>query len=232
MTRTRVYEVNDSKLSSGLKRSLLVHFVLMSLVLLKGLVIPKAPLPYIPTLKVDLVALPSQLTKDIRIENQATEKPPTETKSLPQVTKDMELPTNQRTRRNRRALDRIKALAKIQGEVDSRPIEGNKISKGLSLSGEAKEAEKSNYLEVLVDRLHPHWVLPTWLQRLDPNAQVLVRIDKRGRLLNFSFIKRSGYPQFDDLVVRALQESQPFPFPPADIKDLLLTDGVSLGFPL
>jgi colicin import membrane protein len=146
-------------------------------------------------------------------------------------------------KRNKRALDRIKSIAKIQDisdEVESPsspaqkapPIKGNKISAGASLSGDAKEASEANYLELLRDHLQENWTLPAWLSRQSLQALVQIYIDSKGRLRGMKFIKSSGNTQFDDSVKKALQESQPFPAPPHNLETAVLTEGISVGFPL
>ena len=91
------------------------------------------------------------------------------------------------------------------------PIKGNKISKGTSLSGDAKESDQANYYDQFLGRLRDNWALPVWLSRQNLSAQVQIYIDARGRLHGFRFVKLSGNAQFDDAVKQALEESAPFP---------------------
>ncbi len=138
-----------------------------------------------------------------------------------------------REKKLKSALDRIKALSKIQDEpASSLPVKGNKISKGTSLSGDAVEASEASYFDLVRDRLQNYWELPVWLQRQKLTAQVQVFIDSRGRLRNFRFTKSSGNEKFDEEVRRTLTQSQPFPVPPEAIASSLLVDGISVGFPL
>jgi TonB family protein len=140
-------------------------------------------------------------------------------------------------RRLKAAMDRIKALSKIDAERDnsdddtpkSAPlIKGNKISKGSSQDGDAKESNDTNYYDSVRSKLQENWALPIWLSRQNLSAQIQITIDGRGRVRDFRFVKPSGNPQFDDAVKRTLAESQPFPTPPSD----LLMNGILIGFPL
>jgi TonB family protein len=133
------------------------------------------------------------------------------------------------------AMDRMKALASIarMEEKQSSPvIKGNQISKGTSLSGDAKENNEASYNDDVLSRLQQNWALPVWLSRQNLSAKVQIYIDARGRLHGFQFVKLSGNPQFDDAVKRTIQESAPFPAPPGAVADSMLVNGIIFGFPL
>jgi TonB family protein len=137
-------------------------------------------------------------------------------------------------KRLKAAMDRIKALSKIHADTDSEktedapPIKGNKISKGNSQDGDAKESDSANYYDTVRAKLQENWALPVWLSRQNLSAQIEITIDGRGQVRDFRFAKPSGNAQFDAAVKRTLQESQPFPAPPED----LLGNGILIGFPL
>jgi colicin import membrane protein len=139
-------------------------------------------------------------------------------------------------KRLKAAMDRIKALSKLHADTDTDsekdqaapPIKGNKISKGNSLDGDAKESDSANYYDLVRAKLQENWALPVWLSRQNLSAQIEIQIDSHGQVRDFRFAKTSGNPQFDAAVKRTLQESQPFPVPPED----LLMNGILIGFPL
>lgn len=141
-------------------------------------------------------------------------------------------------KKNKSALDRIKSLERISDEPPSAEahqtslIKGNRVSKGTSLSADAKESAEANYYDQLRDRLQDYWALPVWVARQNLDARVRIFIDHRGRLKGFQFLKNSGNTQFDEAVKRSIQESQPFPAPPDDIASTVLSSGVIVGFPL
>lgn len=256
--------MTNMSLSKGLKWSTFAHFAFIFFVMIKSWVFPGQPLRYIPTLKVDLVALPDVLKKDLKapsqqaneIQNilkhaeenakriQTAEKIPAE-KAPPRPDHEMALAPKNATgshteSKNRRALDRIRALEKIQDKVATQDssdrraeiVKGNKLSKGASLSGSATESLEANYLDVLRERIADRWFLPTWLARQNLDSLVRIHIDARGRMRSYRIVKSSGNEQFDQAVKQALDESQPFPVPPADLQDSLLAHGISVGFPL
>jgi len=138
-------------------------------------------------------------------------------------------------KRLRAAMDRIKALSKIHADQnddtqqeDAPPIKGNKLSKGNSLDGDAKESDTANYYDLVRSKLQENWSLPVWLSRQNLSAQIQIILDSHGRVRDFRFVKQSGNSQFDDAVKRTLNDSQPFPAPPEE----LLANGILIGFPL
>jgi TolA protein len=251
----------DEDLSLGLKWSFIGHGAILLLILVQTFVFPGKVSTYIPTLKVDLVGLPDILKKDLALPNQkqlnqeiqkvlkkaeqhTREVKPT--KTVKELVQKDEMTLNHKAttektveKKNKRALDRHKALSKIQefSESETTPqkkvlIKGNKISPGASLSGEAREALEASYLDLLRDRLQENWTLPPWVARQNHAAQVQIYLDAQGHLHHLKFIKASGSAQFDEAVKRAVDASQPFPLPPKDLARSLLVDGILVGFPL
>jgi TonB family protein len=249
-------------LSKGVRWSLAGHALLAALFLLKNLVFPGKPALYVPTLRVDIVGLPDVLKKDLaniprnkpsqeildalkKAEESAKKIKPSTVKLPPPEQKaekdEMVLHPKQmanpaaRERKLKSALERIKSLEKIEDrDTDSKPVvvKGNRVSKGTSLTGDAKEAAEASYFDQLRDRLQENWALPVWVARQNLSAQVQVFIDAHGRLRNFRFVKNSGNPQFDEAIKKTLSDSQPFPIPPEGLADSLLDHGVLVGFPL
>ncbi|MEO5970047.1 MAG: hypothetical protein ABIQ95_08975, partial [Bdellovibrionia bacterium] len=118
----------------GLKRSLIGHALLFSFAFAKIFIFPGNISPYVPVLKVDLVELPNVLKKDLvataqtqitqdisKILKQAEQdairlkaKAPPIAKSDEMIIKPKATSEKSIQNKNRRAMDRIKALAKIQ----------------------------------------------------------------------------------------------------------------------
>jgi TonB family protein len=140
-----------------------------------------------------------------------------------------------RASKNKSALDRIKALSKIAAEEsEAKPsavVKGNKVSKGTSLSGDAKEGE-ANYLDAVRSLLQENWELPVWLARQNLSAHVQIRIDGQGRVRSYVFVKASGNAQFDAAIKKTIAASQPLPRPTEDVAASMLIDGILVKFPL
>jgi outer membrane biosynthesis protein TonB len=254
-------------LGKALKISTTLHVLVLIFLIIKNWVFPSEPKFFAPSLRVDLVALPDTLKKDLptavtpsapSTENSAPV-PQSETKVQAKVeeaaphemvlhpkkaknhskekTKQKEKPQD-RDKKIKGALARIKALSKFSN-ADEKPatrpsqlIAGNQISKGTSLSGDAKENAITGYDQALRDRLVENWALPIWLSRQNLSAKVQLFLDARGYVKDYRFLKRSGSEQFDLAVRKTIEDSQPFPPPPDTIRAWILREGVTLGFPL
>lgn len=251
------------EMSRGLRWSLIFHATVFAIIVFKTIVFPGAPIPLVPALRVDIVGLPDVLKKDLknipRTPAPETEQKPEPAKPLPppvvtppaktpppkeqaepdeMVLKPTQQQTKAREKKMKSALDRIRALEKINDEVNSnnKPsamvVKGNKVSKGSSLSPDAKEAEENSYFDAVRDKLQDNWALPVWLARQQLSAQILVRIDASGHVSGLTFMKPSGNAQFDAAVRKTVSDSQPFPPPPTEIVDSIGSRGVLVGFPL
>lgn len=248
---------SDRDYEHGLKLSLALHVALLVAVIIKTTVFPDKSIPYVPTLRVDIVGLPDVLKKDLK--NQPATKEISQIlkkaeqdaekikpKKLPPMKKEIAEPDEMalhpkqasketekaREKRLKAALDRMKALAEIQRETSAPPVKGNKISKGTSLSGDARESDQANYYDTVRARLQENWALPVYLSRQNFSAKVLVYIDSGGRLHGYRFVQGSGNSQFDTYVKKALEESAPFPAPPEEFASAVLVNGITFGFPL
>lgn len=152
------------------------------------------------------------------------------------------VPPQAREKKLLSALDRIKALERIQNDFSdstgkdvkssSVPIKGNKLSKGTSLSDDARESDQASYFDSVRDKLQENWALPVWLQRQGFSAKVTVFIDSQGRVRNIVFDQSSGNQQFDDAVRQTIQQSQPFDPPPDNLASSTLNNGIPFAFPL
>lgn len=238
-------------LGSDFKKSTLLHALLFIFITVKTVFFPGRFLPVTPTLRVDLVALPDNLKKKVQIEIQrnransqvSTPRPAPAFQMGPASAKRN--PIDSLTQKNSRALSRIKALDSVDQtstpkkansdpstEKETEKFQGNKLSPGQSTSDEAKEGAKASYFDALRDKIKENWELPPWLTREELAAQVQIRIDRDGMVQELYFVKPSGNPRFDDAVNRAIEESSPFPPPPEDLSDSLLSHGILIGFPL
>lgn len=284
----RPRHIADETFSRWLKVSLGLHGAAIVAMLLKGVVFPGTPKLYAPALRVDMIALPDMLKKDLRntqpsqgskeiaealkraeadaksikpikIPDQPKAKEPAEvaerdemvlkpkkvaekadSKPAEKAKPSRESPTSaDRSLKLKGALARIKALDKIRGEEGAAPsqtqgalIKGNRLSKGTSLSGDARESMESGYQDLVRDRLAENWSLPIWLARQNHSARIVLFIDGRGRVRSVRFMKPSGNEQFDSAVKKAIEDSQPFPTPPAEVASSVQVDGIGFAFPL
>jgi TonB family protein len=199
---------------------------------------------------VDLVGLPVQKTAE------SAAPPPSETSAptpapAPKKTKIRELPeegdyslkkSKTKTKESKKekeakkklkqAIERIRAIERIKALTATEEMRGNRISKGTSLSAEARTTLEAGYFEVVLEQVRTHWELPKWLLGQGLSAKVLLQIDSRGNIRSFKFVQSSGNSGFDQEVKRTLLAANPFPIPPPDISSGILNEGILLGFPL
>lgn len=231
----------DQALSRAIKVSIIIHVSLLVFLILKSIVAPSEvnTKEYIPSLRVDLVALPDQKTTDqvtpampvpAEAEEPVKEVKKEVVKTAPEEKGDYSLNKKKNKKeRMKSALDRIKALEKIK---EGEPIRGNKVMKGSSSKGVATENVQTTYIDVVLDKVRNEWELPQWLKDKGLTAKVLIKIDRRGMITSTRFLKTSGNEQFDAAVKRTLQASVPFPAPPLSILADMSGDGIVFGFPI
>jgi TonB family protein len=244
----------DRLLSRFIKFSLGLHVAVLVLLFLKGTLAPSEPKEYLPSLRVDLVGLPDRKVLD-QANVKPLEKAPEEVKPAPvKPEPKVEIPAEKDSgdfsvakkkakekktskkeieaqKKLKNALARIKALERIKA-MEGEPIRGNQISKGSAISGSAKVALETTYIDVVVERVRANWELPKWLQDQGLQAKVTLYIDRQGQLKRFEFTKSSGNEQFDSEVKRTLQVAAPFPVPPDAVAGDMTDGGISLGFPI
>lgn len=232
---------SQQSLSKNLVFSGVVHVGIILFFIIKSIVAPSKMVLITPTLRVDIVGLPDILKKDLSLVSKKQPTSPTEkTTKETEETKPDELilkpkkETKAREKKMNQALARIKALDKIANEPDTNDvvIKGNIISKGTSLSGDAKESSETTYYDGVREHLLDHWALPTWLARQRLSAQVWISIDSRGFISQSKFVKTSGNATFDDAIRLTLKEAQPLPIPPKNLTQTMQTQGIVIGFPL
>lgn len=223
-----------------------LHLLALFAMLIKSVVAPSEPKLYVPSLRVDLVALPdlkkNELPPQPAPEDAAT-KPKEEPKPVldTKPAEDDEIALKKKKEQSKRekaaqeklknALARIKALERIKLMAGAQ-VKGNAISKGSALSGDAKTSLTTTYYDVVLERVRNYWELPKWLQDQNLSAQVTVFIDRNGQMTRFEFKKHSGNESFDNEVKRTLQSAVPFPAPPIAIIPDVGQQGIVLGFPI
>lgn len=249
----------ESEQNQNLKRFIVVsavaHVGLIAFLVIKSIVAPSTPKEYIPSLRVDLVALPDRKVDDQVVpaptvaapEEKPEEKPAAAPKEEPKLKvepekdkgemsvakKKKQKPSKKEVaaqEKMKRALARIKSIERIKAM--SEPIKGNQISKGSAITGEAKIALETSYIDLVRERIITYWELPKWLKDQNLSANVQVFIDRKGTMIRFVFIKPSGNEQFDSEVKRTLQASSPFPVPPTELISDMMNDGIIYRFPM
>jgi outer membrane biosynthesis protein TonB len=248
----------DAMFSKALRGSFIAHFLLVMAAFIGSIVLPHKPKQYVPSVRVDLVALPDVKKADLsktspaeieKLKEKLDEIDKAERAALKDRAKKAEAAKKEtnidpdamslkkkekddgKTRKKDMsdALHRMKALQAMEEEVAKTAAP----AKGNMLSkGSALSGEQNMdtdlYVDELVSRIREHWNLPLWLKNQRLTAKVMLYIDSRGGIARVVFAQRSGNEQFDAQVMKAIELSAPFARPNAEIK----SDGILLGFPL
>ena len=109
-------------------------------------------------------------------------------------------------------------------------FKGNKIREGQNLEGLDK-VRFDDYSEIFRDHLYRRWSVPRWLMDDKYSAIAIVRIDGQGWILHKELIRSSGNQEFDESILKAIVNSNPFPLPPKSIQSIMSRQKFILGFP-
>lgn len=119
--------------------------------------------------------------------------------------------------------------------VDGLIIEGNRLSKGSSLTGEYSDQVDSafvQYVQVLPDLVRQYWKLPSFLKEQTLKCRVKLFISKSGELIKQELFESSGNSEYDQRAQEAIKKASPFPAPSIEAAAILTSKGIILGFPL
>ena len=243
----------EENLRPGLKISATIHAAVVLLMGFQAIWAWFFPVTMpAPSLRVDIVDLPDMLKKDLEdawiAPPEMTKRPPQSTSKTPnEITEEMVLKPKKPEKLDKRAerlqnvLKKFQAVendtddaheSELEKRILTKPIKGNQLSEGNSLSGDAREGGQAGYPEQIKVSMRMHWNLPIWLKRQMHSAQVRIQIDSSGRIVSTQFVKSSGNASFDEYVTRTLEACQPLPRPPEELTGTLLTRGILVGFPL
>ncbi|ATH08810.1 hypothetical protein BIY24_12890 [Halobacteriovorax marinus] len=114
--------------------------------------------------------------------------------------------------------------------------EGNKISKGVALSGTGRSDQELTefqlYASTLSAKVKQFWKLPGYL--IDKNLKCRIRIYLKsdGSLLRSEIFESSGEEEFDKRAMAAIKQASPFSAVPPASRGNALKGEIVLGFPL
>jgi len=229
--------------------SLAFHAAVFLVFTVKTAFFPSDIPKYEPAIRVDLVGLPDKRNPDKPVVAPAPtpapepvkEQPKPETKPTPP--KATATPTKTSTTSQSAALSKLKSLSaieKLKAMKDEKPVEeskpqaetikGNVLAVGSALKGLNKMAF-DQYIGSLDAQVKSHWALPEWMLTQGLKAEVTIKIDKNGQIIERNLTKKSGNSEFDERVMAAIEKSNPFPPPPEKFIDLVGIQGITFAFP-
>lgn len=238
----------DLELKKMFLKSIAFHVAIVLIFTVKAVFFPSDIPEYAPTIRVDLVGLPDKRNPEEIVIKPKVEAPPQKqtetaktdtTKTPPAKTQTAttapgakkELAKEQSSAINKlKALSAIEKLKQQQEQAPSQQIKGNAISPGTALRG-LNKLQFDEYIGSIDAHVKSNWALPEWMLQQQFRAEVLVRIDSSGNLIERKFLKKSGNGDFDQRVWAAIEKSSPFPAPPDKFVDLVGVQGITFAFP-
>ena len=230
----------DSELKPMLLKSVVFHIAIVLIFTVKTVFFPTDISEYQATIRVDLVGLPEKKSPDQPI---VQEKPAASEKLTPKptstATTDKKESKKEISKEQNSALNKLKTLTAIeklknqqeeQKKAAQNQIKGNVLSPGTALRG-LNKLQFDEYIGSIDAHVKNNWALPEWMLQQQLRAEVMVRIDSQGNLIERRFLKKSGNSDFDQRVWSAIEKSSPFPIPPEKFVDLVGVQGITFAFP-
>jgi len=241
--------------------SLAFHLIFFSAAGLFQMVFQNHTEAFLPTIQIDMVALPDQtknpdnnpidFTKQVKENVKPTPPEPNAPKEeRMEFAEEKKPPKKDSEKKAQSALERLREevekerkrkedlLAKKKKDDLKKfedqyraPIRGNQVNQGTSTSG-VMAATMNAYAGHVVDRVRSNWGLPPYLSNQGLRAEVRIFIDSSGNLLRYQFTQASGNQVFDDYVKASITRAAPFAPPPAEMSRGLRSGGIDLQFPL
>lgn len=241
----------ESNLEPDIKKmifmSLAFHAAVVLVFTVKMTFFPSDIPKYERAVRVDLVGLPDKRNPDKPVVAPKPEAPPapkepektvekTETKKSEPKTNTLSQSAALNKLKSLSAIEKLKAMsdknkdAKAETKPQTETLKGNVISVGTALKGLSK-LEFDQYIGSLDAHVKNNWSLPEWMLSQEFKAEVLIKIDRSGQIIERRFTKKSGNSEFDERVMAALEKSNPFPAPPDKFIDLVGIQGITFAFP-
>ena len=234
--------------------SLGVHFICMLISFQQVKFRPNDEILLSSSMKVDIVDLPDKkkseskaqkkkLTKEkkkkLTKKKKKVKKPKVPPKPKKVVVSKKEVSKKEKAqvedaRAQKSALDQLKQASAFEDlekkVVPKEKVKGNLINEGVGLEG-LDRVQFNDYYRTFKEHLYSHWKIPKWLEGKNYRAVAIVRIDQGGNLVVKLLVEGSGNDVFDESILSAIEQSEPFPAPPESIRAIISRQTFKLGFP-
>ena len=198
--------------------------------------------------RVDIVELPKYTLQELKkmdLEQGNVEEPeevkPTKTNETSKVEfKEQSKKVDLSNLLNKYSSKKVKRVKKVEKKFDNAALkklvlEGNKISKGSSATGENNaeiQQEFIAYIQGLPDKVRTHWKLPSYLIEKELQCRIQIFLGKDGKVIKMNVLETSGELEYDQKAKEAILKSSPLPRPSETILGKVTSGAVVLGFPL
>jgi colicin import membrane protein len=213
------------------------------------------------SVRVDLVSMPKFTLKELEAIQDLPHVEETVTKEVvekaPEVTdeKDVTFKTkatsfddflNSQSNKKLKLKKKVEVKIKVKKEnplfgINKKELEkiihaGNKISKGIALTGDSdadiKKVESEKYITGLISRIKRYWKLPSYLIDEDLNCAIRVFLKKNGNIIKLSIFESSGVKEYDEKALDAIKKAGPYDPLVEQIADRGARGDFVVGFPL
>ena len=111
-------------------------------------------------------------------------------------------------------------LADEEIEMDRPPEKAADEAEDAASNADQSDVEVASYSDAIRAAVKQRWRIPgTYRGRDDLKATVRIKAIPGGEVLDVSVVKTSGYPQFDESVIKAVQLASPLPVPTGALFD-------------
>ncbi|KGD65277.1 hypothetical protein Y5S_01170 [Alcanivorax nanhaiticus] len=111
-------------------------------------------------------------------------------------------------------------LADEEIEMDKKPEPAADEAEDAASNADQSDVEVASHSDAIRAAVKQRWRIPgTYRGRNDLQTTVRIRTIPGGEVLDVSVVKSSGYPQFDESVVKAVQLAAPLPVPSGALFD-------------
>ena len=111
-------------------------------------------------------------------------------------------------------------LADEEIEMDRKPEPAGDEAEDAASNADQSDVEVASYSDAIRAAVKQRWRIPgTYRGRDDLKATVRIKAIPGGEVLDVSVVKSSGYPQFDESVIKAVQLASPLPVPTGPLFD-------------
>jgi colicin import membrane protein len=121
-------------------------------------------------------------------------------------------------------LQRDVASEREQARTVAQELENLRKRRSAAQSGDvAPERRKKLYASLVEQRIKQNWRFPPVGGDSNFVAEVRVRVEASGEIAEYSIVRGSGRSDFDDSVLRAVEETGSLPKPPRDLNTISIT---------
>lgn len=225
------------------KKAFLFSMVLHLILLGSSIVLPmisllrgKGVVTYSSTIRVDLIELPDQMIskmdQSILSTRDAIRELRKEAKMVPyKETLKFKAKNILLRERQKLALEELRGKeAKQIAEKREAQRKGNVISEGVIGEVTPGKKELEAYRSLLMEIIKLRWALPTYLKnQTNLIGEVILFLNADGTILRKQ-MSVSGNQEYDEYMLRSLEEALPFPEVPSELRKDVRYDGVSIVF--